>query len=154
ASPRSVWMSRLARCWQIRSYGPNPATGKERSMCMARGRDTTFPVAGTWNWSDTARRFTHRGGAMDLKKVIQRARSLLVSPRTGWPGMAADPATVTDLYRQYIMVVAAIPAICQFIKTSILGYAWHGFKVYRVGVAQGLAAALVEYGASLLVVYL
>jgi hypothetical protein len=91
---------------------------------------------------------------MDLNKVIQRARSLLISPRTEWPVIAAEPATVADLYRQYIMVVAAVPAICQFIKTSILGYAWHGFSVYRLGIGQGLAAALVGYAVSLGVVYL
>jgi hypothetical protein len=90
---------------------------------------------------------------MDLNRVIQRARSLLVSPRTEWPVIAAETATVASLYREYIVVVAAVPAICLFIKTSILGYAWHGFRVYRVGIAQGLTAAIVEYGASLGMVY-
>jgi Yip1 domain len=90
---------------------------------------------------------------MDLNKVIQRARSLLVSPRTEWPVIAAEPATVADLYRDYIMVVAAIPPICQFVKTSILGYAWHGFRVYRLGISPGLTAAIVEYIVSLLAVY-
>jgi hypothetical protein len=91
---------------------------------------------------------------MDLNRVIQRARSLLVSPRTEWPVIAAEPATVAELYRDYIMVVAAVPAICLFIKTSLLGYAWHGFRVYRVAIAPGLAAAFVEYTVSLVVVYL
>lgn len=90
---------------------------------------------------------------MDLNKVIQRARSLLVSPRTEWPVIAAERATVVDLYRDYIMIVAAIPPICQFVKTSILGYAWHGFRVYRLGIGQGLTAALVEYIVSLIAVY-
>jgi Yip1 domain len=90
---------------------------------------------------------------MDLNKVIQRARSLLVSPRTEWPVICAEPATTTDLYRDYIMILAAIPPVCEFIKTSILGYAWHGFRVYRLGIGPGLTAAVVEYGASLLAVY-
>jgi hypothetical protein len=90
---------------------------------------------------------------MDLNKVIQRARSLLVSPRTEWPVIAAEPATVTDLYRDYILIVAAIPPICEFVKVSLLGYAWHGFRVYRRGMGAGLAAAIVEYVISLLAVY-
>jgi|SRR5262249_26160388 len=90
---------------------------------------------------------------MDLNKVIQRARSLLVSPRTEWPAIAAEPATVADLYRDYIVVVAAIPPICQFIKTSILGYAWHGFRVYRLGLGQGLTGAVIAYIVSLVAVY-
>jgi hypothetical protein len=90
---------------------------------------------------------------MDLNKVIQRARSLLVSPRTEWPVIAAEPATVADLYRDYIMIMAAIPPICEFVKVSVLGYAWHGFRVYRRGIGPGLAAAIVEYGILLLTVY-
>jgi hypothetical protein len=90
---------------------------------------------------------------MDLNKVIQRARSLLVSPRTEWPVIAAEPATVADLYRDYIMIMAAIPPVCEFVKVSLLGYAWHGFRVYRRGIGAGLASAIVEYGISLLAVY-
>jgi hypothetical protein len=90
---------------------------------------------------------------MDLNKIIPRARALLVSPRTEWPVIAAESATVQDLYREYIMIVAAIPPICQFVKTSILGYAWHGFRVYRLGIGAGLTAAIAEYVVSLAVVY-
>ena len=77
---------------------------------------------------------------MDLNKVIQRARSLLVSPRTEWPVIAAEPATVANLYRGYIMIMAAIPPICEFVKVSVLGYAWHGFRIYRRGVGVRHAA--------------
>jgi hypothetical protein len=90
---------------------------------------------------------------MDLNKVIERARSLLVAPRTQWPLLAGEPATVAGLYRDYIMVLAAIPPVCHFIKISILGYAWHGFRVYRLGVGAGLTAAVIEYAMSLLAVY-
>src|SRR4030081_3021548 len=90
--------------------------------------------------------FAGQGETMDLNKVIQRARSLLVSPRTEWPVIAAEPATIADLYREYIMIVAAIPAVCGFVKVSLLGYAWHGFRVvYRRSIGAGLTAAIVEY---------
>jgi hypothetical protein len=90
---------------------------------------------------------------MDLNKIIQRARALLVSPRTEWPVIAAETATVQGLYREYFMILAAIPPICQFVKVSILGYAWHGFRIYRLGIGAGLMAALVEYVASLAAIY-
>src|SRR5882757_5781799 len=90
---------------------------------------------------------------MDLNRVIHRARSLLASPRTEWPVIAAEPATVADLYRNYIMILAAIPPVCGFVKISVLGYAWHGFRVYRLGIGAGLAAAVIQYIISLLGVY-
>jgi Yip1 domain len=90
---------------------------------------------------------------MDLNKIIRRARALLVSPRTEWPVIAAEPATVQDLYREYIMILAAIPPICEFVKVSLVGYAWHGFRIYRLGIGAGLTAAVVEYVVSLVGVY-
>jgi hypothetical protein len=90
---------------------------------------------------------------MDLNKVIHRARSLLVSPRTEWPLIVSEPATVADLYRDYFMIMAAIPPVCEFVKVSLLGYAWHGFRVYRRGIGTGLAAAMIEYVISLIAVY-
>jgi Yip1 domain len=91
---------------------------------------------------------------MDLNKIIQRARAVLVTPRTEWPVIATEPTTVQDLYREYIMILAAIPPVAQFVKVSILGYAWHGFRVYRLGMGPGLTAAIVQYVASLAAVYL
>jgi len=90
---------------------------------------------------------------MDPNKIIQRVRSLLVSPRTEWPVIGAEPATVAGLYREYILILAAIPPVFRFVKSCVLGYAWHGFQVYRLGVVPGLTAAIVEYGISLIAVY-
>jgi Yip1 domain len=90
---------------------------------------------------------------MDVNKLSERVRSLLLAPRTEWPVIAAEPATVPDLYRDYIMVLAAMPPVCQFIKTSLIGYAWHGFRVYRRGIGMGLTAAIVEYAVSLVAIY-
>jgi hypothetical protein len=91
---------------------------------------------------------------MDLNKIIQRARAVLVTPRTEWPVIAAEPTTVQDLYREYILILAAIAPVAQFVKVSILGYAWHGFRIYRLGIGPGLTAAIVQYVASLAAVYL
>jgi hypothetical protein len=90
---------------------------------------------------------------MDLNKLIQRARSLLVAPRTEWPVIAAEPGTAADLYRDYILILAAVPPGCWFMKTSLIGYAWHGFRVYRLDIGRGLTAAIVWYAVSLVGVY-
>ena len=91
---------------------------------------------------------------MDLNKIIQRARALLVTPRTQWPVIAVEPTTVQALYRDYIVVLAAIPPVAQFVKLCILGTAWHGFRIYRLGIGPGLAAAIIQYVASLAALYL
>ncbi|HZO20922.1 MAG TPA: Yip1 family protein [Steroidobacteraceae bacterium] len=90
---------------------------------------------------------------MDYSRLIQRVRALLVSPRTEWPVIAAEPVTIADLYRDPIAVLAAIGPVCAFIKTSLIGYGWHGFRVYRLGIGAGLAAAIVSYAVTLVAVY-
>ena len=94
-----------------------------------------------------------KGGKVNLNPVIQRARALLLSPRTEWPVIAAEPATVADLYRRYILIVAAIPPVCGFIKSCLLGYGWQGFQVFRLGIAAGISQAVVGYAVALAVVY-
>jgi len=91
---------------------------------------------------------------VDLNNIIQRARALLVTPRTEWPVIAVEPTTIQALYRDYIVVLAAIPPVAQFVKLCILGTAWHGFRIYRLGIGPGLAAAILQYVASLAALYL
>ncbi|HEY6483156.1 MAG TPA: Yip1 family protein [Steroidobacteraceae bacterium] len=90
---------------------------------------------------------------MDLNRTIERARAILLSPRSQWLLIAAEPDSVAGLYRRYILVLAAIAPVCAFIRISLIGYAWHGFRVYRLGVGTGLTAAIIWYVLILLTVY-
>ena len=47
---------------------------------------------------------------MDFNKIVARAKAILLTPKTEWPVIADEPATVADLYKNYIIVLAAIPA--------------------------------------------
>ncbi len=89
---------------------------------------------------------------MDFNKLIARAKAILLTPKTEWPVIAAEPATVADLYKNYIIWLAAIPAICQFIKGSIIGYGMLGIS-YRTPVVAGITAMIVGYALTLALVY-
>ena len=56
---------------------------------------------------------------MDINKIIARVKAILMTPKTEWPVIAAEPATVPDLYKNYIVVLAAIPAVAGFIKSAL-----------------------------------
>ena len=58
---------------------------------------------------------------MDFSKLIARVQALLLSPKTEWPVIAAEPETVANLYKNYIMILAAIPAVFGFVKSSLIG---------------------------------
>lgn len=80
--------------------------------------------------------------------LADRVKNLIVQPRTEWPVIAAEPHTVQDLYTQYVMILAAIPAVATFIGLSIVGY-----PSFRIGVGPGLAYAVLHYLLSLGMVY-
>ena len=89
---------------------------------------------------------------MDFAKIIARARAILVTPKTEWPVAAAEPATVQGLYTNYILVLAAIPAIAGFIKNSLIGVSFLGVT-WRAPVGSGLAGMVLQYLLSLVLVY-
>ena len=90
---------------------------------------------------------------MDVNQLIARVRNILVTPKTEWPVIAAERTTVADLYKNYILILAAIPAVFGFIKGSLIGYGAFGIHV-RVGIGDGLAQMILAYGLSLGIVYL
>ena len=89
---------------------------------------------------------------MDINKLIARAKAILLTPKTEWPVIAAEPATVPDLYKNYIAILAVIPAIAGFIKGSLIGYGMLGFS-YRVGIGAGIGGAIVGYALGLAMAY-
>jgi len=90
---------------------------------------------------------------VDINKIIARAKAILTTPQTEWPVIAGEPATVADLYKNYIVVVAALPAIAGFIKNSLIGTSFLGVTV-RSSIGAGLTGAVVGYALSLVVAYL
>jgi hypothetical protein len=79
--------------------------------------------------------------------IVERAKKLILQPKQEWEVIAAEPHTVQDLYTGYVMVLAAIPAVCYFIGFSIIGMG------YRVPIANGVAHMISQYVLSLGLIY-
>ncbi|HEY6642744.1 Yip1 family protein, partial [Povalibacter sp.] len=90
---------------------------------------------------------------MNLNQLIERAKAILLTPKTEWPVIAGEPATVADLYKNYILVLAAIPAIFGFLKMSLIGVSIPFAGTFRVGVMAGLSSMLVGYVLTLVMVF-
>ncbi|HUH94375.1 MAG TPA: Yip1 family protein [Casimicrobiaceae bacterium] len=69
--------------------------------------------------------------------LIDRVKTILLSPRDAWPRIAAEPATVQSIYIGYIVVLAAIGPVATLVSFAVLGL---GF---------GLGAAVFAYVHSL-----
>lgn len=90
---------------------------------------------------------------MDLNKLVARAKAMLLTPKTEWPVVATEPTTVADLYKGYIVPLAAIPAIFGFLKMSIIGTSVMFAGTVRLGIGTGLSQMIVTYVLSLVSVY-
>lgn len=89
---------------------------------------------------------------MDQASIVTRVKQILASPKTEWPLIAAEPATVKGLYLNYIVILAAIPAVAGFIRGSLIGNGAFGITI-RTPIPQGILMAVLTYALSLLVVY-
>lgn len=89
---------------------------------------------------------------MDIAKLVERVKSILLSPRSEWPVIAAEPATVKGLYTGYVMILAAIPAVFGFIKGSLIGHGMFGVTV-TTSIAAGIVGMVMGYVLGLVMLY-
>ncbi|GMV28537.1 MAG: hypothetical protein AMXMBFR59_06620 [Rhodanobacteraceae bacterium] len=52
---------------------------------------------------------------MDINKLIERVKNVLLSPKTEWPVIAQEQTDVAKLYLNYAAILAAIPAVFGFL---------------------------------------
>lgn len=84
--------------------------------------------------------------------IVDRAKNILLSPRTEWPVIQAEPSTIQGIYRNYLVYLAAIPAIATLIGMSLIGFGMMGVSV-RVPFTSGLANAILGYALTLGMIY-
>ena len=83
--------------------------------------------------------------------IVQRVQAILLKPREEWVKIKAEPATVTELFSSYIMLLAALPAAFQFLGRVLIE------KLPMIGhwpVGRALVSAVVGYAIGLATVYL
>ncbi len=84
---------------------------------------------------------------------IQRVQDILLKPKETWPAIAAEPASVGSIYQQWLLILAAIPAVAGFIGMSVMGVGGFGGFGFRVPLLQGLVQMVLSYGLALAMVY-
>ena len=80
--------------------------------------------------------------------LVARAKAIILTPDTEWPVIDAEPASVNSLYRNYIMILAAIPPLATFLHGVLFGYGAFGFT-YRPSFFHALISAVVQYAFTL-----
>lgn len=76
--------------------------------------------------------------------LVTRVKNILLTPRTEWPVIDAEPSTIGGIYKSYVMILAAIPAVAFIIGMLLIG-ANYGYVSYRPSLGFVLATALIQY---------
>jgi Yip1 domain len=79
-----------------------------------------------------------------------RVVNILTRPAAEWPVIAAEPSDVSGLYTNYIMLLAAIPAVCTFLGLMVIGVPFFG----SYGFSAALVAGIMSYVGTLASVYI
>jgi hypothetical protein len=85
--------------------------------------------------------------------LVDRVKNILLTPRTEWEVIDAEPTTVADLYKGYVIPLAAIGPIAQAIGSSVFGYTVPFIGSYRTPVGSAIIGAVVSYVLTLVGVY-
>jgi hypothetical protein len=85
--------------------------------------------------------------------LVDRVKNILLTPRTEWEVIDAEPATVADLYKGYIIPLAAIGPVAQAIGSSVFGYTVPFLGSYKTPPGAAITGALVTYCLTLVGVY-
>ena len=76
--------------------------------------------------------------------LVERVKNILVTPKTEWTRIDAEPATIGGLFTSYAMILAAIGPVASVIGLSLLG----------MPMGYALANAVVTYILSLATVFI
>src|SRR3984957_20087298 len=73
--------------------------------------------------------------------LIDRIKNILMSPKTEWPVIEREPTSIAELYKGYVIPLAAFSALMSFLRMSVIGISF-GFGSYRVPLATGLVGTV------------
>jgi hypothetical protein len=87
---------------------------------------------------------------MDL---VERAKKILLQPSQEWQVINTEATSTADLYRNYIVPLAAIGPVASIIGLSVVGVSVPLFKTYRISFGTAVSHALISYVLTLVGVY-
>ena len=72
-------------------------------------------------------------------QLVDRARNIIVTPKTEWPVVEAEATPIGQIIVGYVLPLAALAALASFISSSFIGFAG-----MRLSIGYGLAMAVYQ----------
>jgi hypothetical protein len=81
--------------------------------------------------------------------LVDRVKNILFSPAVEWEKIKGETYTLSDLFLNYAMILAAIPAIAALIGFSLIGVSY-GPGTFRMPLGSGIIYGILSYVSSLI----
>lgn len=76
--------------------------------------------------------------------LVERVKRILLEPKAEWKRIDTESSTVGDIFRSWVLILAAVPAVSSLIGSLVFGYNFLG-TTYRPGVMEAVATAISQY---------
>jgi hypothetical protein len=116
---------------QSESAGPGASVG-----------DLGLAAAGAGSGTGASAAFP---GAQALPSLLERIKNIVLTPKTEWRVIEAEPTSVAQLYTGYVMPMAAFAAAMSFIRISVIGVSLPLGGTIRTPLASGLVSYVVTF---------
>lgn len=93
-------------------------------------------------------------GEVNVTSLQDRAIKILKEPKTEWSVIDGETTDTAKLYREYIVPLAAIPAIASIIGLSVVGVSMPFIGTFRIGIVRAFVSACVTYVLTLVGAYI
>ncbi len=84
--------------------------------------------------------------------LIARAKAILMTPKAEWPVIEAEHASIADIYKSYVIPLAAIGPVCRLVGSLMFGHSFFGIT-YRPSIMGALSTAVITYAMTLIGVF-
>jgi len=76
--------------------------------------------------------------------IVERTKNIILKPSQTWAEIHAEQMSISDLYKSYAVILAAIPAVASLIGYGLIGQSAFGIYV-RWGIGRALGYAILYY---------
>lgn len=84
--------------------------------------------------------------------LVERVKNIIVSPKTEWPRIDSEPATIGGIYMGYVLILAAIGPVAGLIGQQLIGYSALGIS-WKPPIAFSVTTAVIAYVLALVTVF-
>ncbi len=85
-----------------------------------------------------------------FKEILERVKQISFKTKDTWAVIKEEEATVNGIFKSYLLILAAVPALANFLGRMIIGYPVPFSKSIRLNFGESLVTAIIEYAIMLL----